>query len=67
MEDTEQLAYLRVSMQEYRFDKKMHANPARCRTLNRSDHSGGGKYSYMVGTITTGDLAGAVGSPVGSG
>ena len=36
MEDAGQLAYLRTSMRECGFDKKMRANPARCGTLDRS-------------------------------
>ena len=37
MEDAGQLAYLRASVREYGFDKKMSANPARCGTLDRSN------------------------------
>ena len=36
MEDAGQLAYLRASVRECGFDKKMRANPARCGTLDRS-------------------------------
>ena len=36
MEDAGQLAYLRASVWECGFDKKMHANPSRCGILNRS-------------------------------
>ena len=36
MEDAGQLAYLRASVRECGFDKKMRANPARCKTLDRS-------------------------------
>ena len=36
MEDAGQLAYLRASVRECGFDKKVRANPARCGTLDRS-------------------------------
>ena len=37
MEDAGQLAYLRASVRECGFDKKIRANPARCGTLDRSE------------------------------
>ena len=36
MEDAGQLAYLRSSVRECGFDKKMRANPAKCGTRDRS-------------------------------
>ena len=36
VEDKRQLAYLRASVRECGFNKKIRANPSRCGTLDRS-------------------------------